>query len=228
MLVHGAATSSADWVFALPHLRKRFTVVSMDRRGRGNSADAPDYAMEREAEDVLAVLDAVGGELLVAHSYGALCSILAAERTGRLRKLVLYEPPIAVKPAFLDRMEELVAQGEHETVLAAFLAGAGVLGEQVELIRASRAWPVLLDAVPALPRELRAASGWKHPEGPIDTPTLFLRGGDTTSAAYLDTFDDLQAVFTDSRLELLPGQTHIAHVLAAEAFARAVTEFCAA
>ena len=225
--MHGAATSGTDWVFALPHLRERFAVVSMDRRGRGRSGDSPEYAMEREAEDVLAVLEAVGGELLLGHSYGALCSIVAAQRTDRLRKLVLYEPPIAVRPTFLDRMEELVAQGETETVLAAFLAGAGVL-EHVELIRASRAWPVLLDAVPALPRELRAASRWRNPETPIDVPTLFLRGGDTTSVAYLDTFEDLQAAFTDSRLELLPGQTHVAHVLAAEAFAAAVTEFCAA
>ena len=225
--MHGAATSGADWIFALPYLRERFTVVMMDRRGRGRSGDSPGYAMEREAEDILAVLDAVGGELLVGHSYGGLCSILAARDTDRLRRLVLYEPPIAVRPTFLDRMEELVAQGETETVLAAFLAGTGVLEQHVELIRSSRAWPVLLDAVPALPRELRAASVWKNPAGPIDVPTLFLRGGDTASVAYLDTFEELQAAFPDSRLELLPAQTHIAHVLAAEAFAEAVTEFCA-
>ena len=226
--MHGAATSSADWAFALPHLKQRFTVVTMDRRGRGNSADGADYAMEREAEDVLAVLDAVGAELLVGHSYGALCSILAAPGTDRLRKLVLYEPPIGVRPAFLSRMDELVERGESEQVLAGFLLGAGVLEEHVELIRRSRAWPILLDAVPALPRELHAAASWKHPQGPIGIPTLFLRGADTTSVAYLDTFEDLQAAFPDSRLELLPGQTHIAHVLAAEAFAGAVTEFCAA
>jgi pimeloyl-ACP methyl ester carboxylesterase len=81
LLVHGSGTSGADWLFVLPHLRERFTVVTMDRRGRGDSGDGPDYAMERESQDVLTVLDAVDGKLLVGHSYGALCSILAAERT---------------------------------------------------------------------------------------------------------------------------------------------------
>lgn len=228
VLVHGAATSSSDWVFAMQHLRGRFTVVSMDRRGRGRSGDAPEYAMEREAEDILAVLDAVGAELLVAHSYGALCAILAAQRTDRLRRLVLYEPPINVRPNFLDAMEARVAAGDHDEVLTAFIRGTGVPEAQVELIRASRAWPVLLNAVPSLPRELRAASRWQNPEGPIDVPTLFLRGGDTDSVAYLDTFDALEAAFPDSRLQILPGQTHIAHILAAEEFARAVTEFCTA
>ena len=226
MLVHGAATSSADWVFALPHLRERFTVVSMDRRGRGRSGDGDEHAIEREAEDVLAVLEAVGGELLVGHSYGALCAILAAQRTDRLRRLVLYEPPIAVRPAFLEGMEERVAGGDRDDVLAGFLRGTGVPAAQVELIRASAAWPVLLDAVPSLPRELRAASRWENPAGPIDVPTLFLRGGETDSVAYLDTFDELQAAFTDSRLELLDGQTHIAHVLAAEDFAARIVRFC--
>jgi pimeloyl-ACP methyl ester carboxylesterase len=228
VLVHGAATTSADWVFAMQHLRERFTVVSMDRRGRGRSSDGPEYAMEREAEDILAVLEAVGGELLLGHSYGALCSILTVQRTDRVRKLVLYEPPIAIRPTFLDGMEERVAAGDHEEVLFAFLKGTGVPEAQVEWIRASPAWPVLLDAARTLPRELRAGSRWQNPAGPIDVPTLFLRGGDTTSVAYLDTFEALQAAFPDSRLELLPGQTHIAHVLAAKEFARAVTTFLTA
>jgi pimeloyl-ACP methyl ester carboxylesterase len=96
VLVHGTGTSSADWAFVAPLLRDRFTVVTMDRRGRGKSGDGPEYAMEREADDVLAVLDAVGAEFLVGHSYGALCSILAAKRMDRLRRLVLYEPPFAL------------------------------------------------------------------------------------------------------------------------------------
>ena len=226
VLVHGAGTSSADWVFALPHLRERFTVVTMDRRGRGRSGDSAAYAMEREAEDILAVLDAVGGTLLVGHSYGALCAILAAQRTDRLRRLVLYEPPIAIAEASLEGLEERVA-ADPGAALEGFLLGTGTPPEQVGMIRASRAWPVLLDAVPALPRELRAGSRWENPAGPIGVPTLFLRGGETGGRAYLDTFEALQAAFPDGRLDLLPGQTHIAHILAAEAFAAAIIGFCA-
>ena len=96
LLVHGVATTGADWAFVRQHLRERFTVVTMDRRGRGESGDAGEHSMDREISDVLAVLDAIDGRLLVGHSYGALCSIGAAEQTDRLERLVLYEPPIAV------------------------------------------------------------------------------------------------------------------------------------
>ena len=165
LLVHGSVTSGADWLFALPHLcRSESLVVTMDRRGRGDSGDGPDYAMEREAQDVLTVLDAVDGKLLVGHSYGALCSILAAERTDRLRRLVLYEPPIAVRGGdWLKSMDELVARGDLDAALEGFLRSAGAPGEQFDAIRSSPAWPSLLDAVPALPRELHACAGWRHP-----------------------------------------------------------------
>lgn len=228
VMVHGAATSSADWNFATPYLRERFTVVAMDRRGRGNSGDADDYAMEREADDVLAVLDATGAELLVGHSYGALCSMLAAERTARLRRLVLYEPPIAVREGTIGAVDELVAAGRLDTALEGFLRAAGTSDEQLALIRASPAWDVLLDAMPALPRELHACTAWRNPAGPIDTPTLFLLGAETRSSPYLDGLDELHAAFTDIRKELIPGQLHVGHVFAAEAFARLVSDFCSA
>jgi pimeloyl-ACP methyl ester carboxylesterase len=225
LFVHGTGTSGADWTFVAPFLRERFTVVAMDRRGRGESGDSADHAMDREAEDVLAVLEAVGAERLVGHSYGALCSMLAVQRTDRLRRLVLYEPPIGVREELIGGIDGLVAQGDHAEALELFLRGAGAPPEQLDAIRSSPAWPVLLDAVPAVPRELHAASAWQRPQGPIDVPTLFLLGADTRSGAYLDGLDDLLAAFPTLRRELIPGQSHIAHVFAAEAFAELVLEF---
>jgi pimeloyl-ACP methyl ester carboxylesterase len=226
VMVHGSATSSADWVFAMPFLRERFTVVTMDRRGRGGSGDAPEYAMEREAEDVLAVLEAVGAELLVGHSYGALCSMLAAGRTDRLRRLVLYEPPIAVKEGSIGVVDEMVAAGQLDAALEGFLRAAGTSDQQLGAIRASPAWNVLLDAMPALPRELHACAGWRNPAGPIEVPALLLLGADTRSSVYLEGLDDLEAAFTDIRRELIAGQLHVAHVFAAETFAGLVSDFC--
>ena len=227
VFVHGVATTSGDWLFVRPHLRERFTVVMMDRRGRGNSGDAAEHSMEREAEDVLAVLEAVDGRLLVGHSYGAMCSILAAQRTDRLKRMVLYEPPIAVRPEWLEGVEELVANGDLDPALEEFLRAAGTSDEHVEAIRKSPAWPVLLEAVPPLPRELRACTHWRPPEGPIDVPTLFLLGADTTSPAYLDGLDDLLAKFTDLRRETIDGQMHVAHVFDAERFAERIATFLA-
>lgn len=207
-------------------LRDRFTVVTMNRRGRQDSGDGPDYAMAREADDVLAVLDAVGAELLVGHSYGALCSILAAERTERLRRLVVYEPPIAVREDHLGGLDQLVAQGDMEPVVEGFLRSAGTPDDQLEAIRSSPAWPILLDAATKLPRELRASAAWRHPPGPIRVPTLFLLGADTKSRVYLDGLDELQAAFPDSRRELIAGQQHVAHVFAAATVADLIASFC--
>lgn len=227
VFVHGSSTSSMDWALVAPHLSARFTVVTMDRRGRGESEDGSEYSIEREAEDVLTVLDAVEGDLLVGHSYGALCSILAATRTDRLRRLVLYEPPIAVREDRVPGAEALARRGELDALVELFLEAAGAPADQVELIRGSPAWPRLLDAARVLPRELEAAARWQHPSDPIEVPTLFLLGADTDGPVYLDTLGELHARFTDLRVERLPGQRHIAHVFAAEAFAGLVAQFLA-
>ena len=225
LFVHGSSTSSADWAFVRPALRDRFTVVTMDRRGRGESGDEGDYSLEHEADDVLAVLDEVGAERLVGHSYGALCSILAAERTERLFRLVLYEPPISVAGDQLTGLEELVRAGDLDRALEIFLCAAGTPEDQLEAIRSSPAWPVLLDAVPALPRELRAAAEWRNPRGPIEVPTLLLVGGDTDSPVYLETLDELLQAFPNAHRASLPGQRHVGHVFAAQAFADTVARF---
>ena len=225
LFVHGVATSGGDWLFVRPHLRDRFNVVIMDRRGRGMSGNAEEYSMDREAEDVLAVLEAIDGRLLVGHSYGALCSILAAEKTNRLDRMVLYEPPIAVQPAWLQGLDEIVAGGDLDLALETFLRAAGTPDDQLAMIRSSPVWSHLLASVPALPRELHAATAWSPPQQAIDIQTLFLLGSDTTSPAYLDGLDDLLVKFTDLRRESLEGQMHVAHVFDAERFAQLVADF---
>src|SRR5918998_6394003 len=97
VLVHGTAADHSRWKPVLPAFEERFTVYAVDRRGRGDSGDAEDYAIEREFEDVAAVVDTIGEPAnLLGHSYGALCALEAALLTPNVRKLVLYEPPMEV------------------------------------------------------------------------------------------------------------------------------------
>ncbi|HKP89326.1 MAG TPA: alpha/beta hydrolase [Thermoleophilaceae bacterium] len=227
VFVHGVATSGSDWTFVKPFLSDRFTVVAMDRRGRGASGDGAEYSIDREAEDVLAVLEAVGAERLVGHSYGGLCSILAVQRTDRVRRLMVYEPPIGVTEKRAASLDGLVERGDLDAALEGFLRGAGTPDDQLEAIRSSPAWPVLRDAMPPLPRELHAASAWENPRGPIEVPLLYLLGGETDNPSYLDGLDELLAAFGDVRRETLPGQLHIGHVFAAETFAGLVADFFA-
>ncbi len=71
------------------------TVYAVDRRGRGSSSDATRYDIEREVEDIVAVVGSIGQPIdLLGHSYGGICSLEAALRTSHLRRLILYEPPI--------------------------------------------------------------------------------------------------------------------------------------
>jgi pimeloyl-ACP methyl ester carboxylesterase len=183
--------------------------------------------MEREAEDVLAVLDSSGAQLLVGHSYGGLCSILAAVRTDRLRRLAIYEPPIAISEQGLPALDRLIAGGDHVAALETFLRFAGAAQEQLDAIRSSPAWPSLVATVPVLSRELHAGAAWRSPRGPIEVPTLWLQGAETKTPTYLEGLEDLQGAFPELRLERIPHQSHFGHVFAPEVFASLVGSFFA-
>src|SRR5436190_5786548 len=95
VLVHGTSADHGRWAPIMPALERHFTVYACDRRGRGASGLGEPYAIEREFEDVAAVVDGIGGPVdLLGHSYGAICALEASRLTPHLRRLVLYEPPV--------------------------------------------------------------------------------------------------------------------------------------
>src|SRR5215207_5387940 len=94
VLVHGTTSDHSTWDLVLPELGKLFTVYAMDRRGRGESRDGggAGYDIEREFEDLVALIDSIGEPAnLLGHSYGAICALEAALRGPQVRRLVLYE-----------------------------------------------------------------------------------------------------------------------------------------
>ncbi|HSI26477.1 MAG TPA: alpha/beta hydrolase [Aeromicrobium sp.] len=226
VLVHGVGTDSGDWFFVAPSLSAHFTVVTVDRRGRAESGDGPSYSMAREVEDILAVVDAVDAQFLVGHSYGGLCSMLAAARTDRLKALVVYEPPIGVTSEIADRARAEVVAGREDEVLTEFLLAVGMTDDQFAAVRASSVWPRLLATVPLVPRELEAAAKWMPPPaGAITARSLYLLGGATTDPVYLEELAATQAAFADVTVARLPGQLHVAHVFDAQAFAERIAQF---
>ena len=76
VLVHGTTAAHFTWELVLPELQKHFTVYAIDRRGRGESGGTDyDYEIEREFEDVVTLIDSIGGTVgLLGHSYGAICA----------------------------------------------------------------------------------------------------------------------------------------------------------
>ncbi len=90
LLVHGAVADRNRWGPVLAPLERHFTVYAMDRRGRGGSGDTEPYALEREFEDVAAVIDSLPAPVnVLAHSLGAACALEASLLTPNIHKLIL-------------------------------------------------------------------------------------------------------------------------------------------
>lgn len=217
VLVHGSSSSGVGWARSLPALARHATTYAIDRRGRGGSGDATRYAIEREVEDLLAVVDAVGAPVdLLGHSYGAIVALEAAVRTDRLRSLILYEPPIQVGaddvPDDLgDRLAALLATGDREGVMLTFLReGPGFSPETIAAMRGLPTWPDRLALAHTLPRELQAVRRYALDPArvaAVTVPTLLLLGGESP-ALFSAAIEALHAAMPHSALVVLPGQHH--------------------
>ncbi len=129
-MVHGSIADHTTFDPFVEVLRTDLTTFSMDRRGFGASGDAPGYAIERDFEDVAAVVDAVaartGGPVaLWGHSYGANCAMGGAALTSNVHHLVLYEPSLGLTypPGSIESIEDAVAAGDMDAAIVAVLVG---------------------------------------------------------------------------------------------------------
>ena len=239
VLVHGGTADHTRWRPVLPLLEPHRTVIAVDRRGRGASGDAPGYRVEREFEDIAAVVAAAaqrsGGPVdLLGHSFGGLCALGAATLTPNLRTLVLYEPPSvagpeAFPPDLLERLEALLADGAREVLLETFFREAVMMpDEELALFRTLPAWQGRIAAAHTLPRELRAVfdGGGFEPDraATIAVPALMLLGGDSPALVRTET-ETVAAALPDVRVAVLAGQQHIAIDTAPELFAEHVLAF---
>jgi pimeloyl-ACP methyl ester carboxylesterase len=210
------------------------TVYSMDRRGRGASGDARDYALEREWEDIAAVVDAIGGSVeVVAHSLGATCALEACRLTRHVRRLVLYEPPMPFGRRFWSdessaRAKAFLDAGEQEQVLLLFYRDVLRMPEhQIAALQETARWSGKVSVAHTIPREQRALDRYVFaPERFVDmrTPTLLLIGGESPPFRRSDA-DILCAALPDSRIAVLPGQKHGAIQEAPALFAQEVLAF---
>jgi pimeloyl-ACP methyl ester carboxylesterase len=235
VLVHGTGGAYSRWLPLLPALEPHFSVYAVDRRGRGESGGSDAYAIDREFEDTAAVVDSIGEPVnLLGHSYGAMCALEAALLTRNLRKLVLYEPPIAVEgvpiyPAgVIEQLQALLEVGDRAGVLTTFMREVVRMpANELELFQSSSAWPARVAAAHTLPRELRAHEQYRLKaerfKG-LTTPTLLLVGG-ASPDFFKTAIAKVNAALPTSRVVVLPGQQHIAMDTAPELFVREVIAF---
>lgn len=237
VLVHASMDDHAGLDGLVAELRGGLATFSMDRRGRGASGDAGGYALEREFEDVAAVVEAVadrtGGPVaLLGDSFGAGCAIGAATLTGRVGHLVLYEPTLGRDHAgpTVELVERAVASGDPEAAVLAVLGGVmGATEEEVEAARSAPSWPRWVAAAATVARELRAERDWAYPPGGLDAlaaPTLVLAGSDSGQAQNRATIRAVAAI-AGSRLRVLAGHGHLAGAEPPAAAAGIVRRFLA-
>ena len=130
-------------------LADSYTVVTYDRRGRGESSDTWPYAVAREVEDIEALIDALGGEAFVfGMSSGAVLALEAAAALPRkIKALALYEPPIDVEKSSAAyrqdhaAMAALAREGKGEEMMSTFLSSVGMSAEALAGFKASPSWP---------------------------------------------------------------------------------------
>lgn len=229
VLVHGTIGSSMRWPI-LSTLQKQFTTYAIDRRGRRESGDADNYAVEREFEDIAAVVDSIGDAVnLLGHSFGGLCVIETALRTSHVRSLIAYEPdPIPGPAVLVDRIQTLLDGGNREKAVITFLQDVVEMPpDEIKLFKDTPSFQVMLESVHTVPREQRAADQYrleqerfKH----LNIPILLMLGGDSPQIVK-QTVETWHAALPNSRVVELPGQQHVAHYAAPDLFVREVQKF---
>ncbi|HEX2180937.1 MAG TPA: alpha/beta hydrolase [Rubrobacteraceae bacterium] len=235
VLVHGTAADHSRWRPVLPAFEGRFTVCAVDRRGRGGSGDANGYLVEREFEDVAAVVDSLGEPtVLLGHSYGALCALEATLLTRNVGKLVLYDPGIEVSgeeiypSGVIERLEALLEAGDRDGVVETTMREvAGLPPEVVEHMRSQPAWRARVEAAHTIPRELQAVKAYRFDPGRfgnLGVPTLLLSGGESP-AGLRKAAEAVDAALPDSRNVVMTGHGHAAMDTGTDLFTTEVLRF---
>ncbi|MGW3075059.1 MULTISPECIES: alpha/beta fold hydrolase [unclassified Kitasatospora] len=212
-------------------LAAHHTVWTYDRRGRGDSGDNGPFAVEREIEDLAAVITAAGGSARVfAHSAGAALALRAAAADIGITRLAVYEPPFSTEEAQSERFREYVAEltaalaeGRRGDAVAALMVYAGAPAEAVEGMRGAPGWSLFEAVAPTLAYDAAALGDRTDSAVPVDllatvaVPTLSLDGGDSPEMLRAPA-RAVAAAVPGAEHRTLDGQTHevVAEVLAPE------------
>jgi pimeloyl-ACP methyl ester carboxylesterase len=216
ILVDAAAHYRAFSSFSglIPFLSRDFTVYHYDRRGRGDSGDATPYAVEREVEDLGALVDLAGGSAAVhGFSSGALLSMHAAAAGVSITRMTLLEPPFATEDEaaaqsdFTAGLREQLASGGNDAALEFFLAD--ILPKEVRAqMRDDGSWASMAAVAPTLVHDSLISEA-TTPEvlARVEAPVLVLdsRGStdDLTGMAA-----DVAGLLPDAVHRSLPGTWH--------------------
>jgi pimeloyl-ACP methyl ester carboxylesterase len=216
-------------------LSAHFTVVSYDRRGRGESGDTLPYEVRREVEDLNALVGQMGGRAFVfGHSSGACLALEASLALGeRVPKVAVYDAPWNDDPAaqprwseYLTELGRALADGRRGDAVALFFAYIGIPPEDLEAMRYAPFWPGLEAVAPTLAYDHAGVMGPvaavpRQRVSEVNAPVLVVHG-ELSQPFMRATAETLSEVIPAARLHRLEGQ---AHDVSGAALAPVLTEF---
>jgi pimeloyl-ACP methyl ester carboxylesterase len=219
ILVMGAFCDRSTTTSLAALLAPKFTVYSYDRRGRGASGDSAPYAVEREIDDLEAVIGAAGGSAFVfGHSSGAVLALEGAAAGLGMTKLVVYEPPYIddgsrprYGPDLADRLAALVSAGRRGEAASLFLVEAvGLPADVVAMIQGGPEWAGMEAIAHTLPYDVTICNAQSMPTDRMATirvPTLAVDGGASPAWAR-SAAQALAATVPDAKQLTIEGQDH--------------------
>ncbi|MFJ8073284.1 alpha/beta fold hydrolase [Streptomyces sp. NPDC096176] len=225
VMVSGALCAAASDAPLAELLASRFSVFTYDRRGRGGSGDTAPYAVEREVEDLAAVIAEAGpGAAVHGMSSGAALALRAAAAGLPIAQLSLYEPPFQTEPArrgngeYVGRMKSLLAQGRRGDALAAFLGAVGMPEEAVSGLRLLPLWTDMEALAHTLEYDHEVMGDGTVPTdllASVAAPVMVVDGG-SSPAGMREAARAVAEALPRGRHRTLTGQTHevAPHVLA--------------
>jgi len=218
ILISGASTSHEANTALAERLSSHLTIYNYDRRGRGDSSDTLPFSVEREFEDLEALIAEAGGSAsLWGSSSGAILGLQAAARGLPITKLALWEPPFSVDEDGLRRFKEyetrlgeLLAQGRRSDAAALFMSQVGLPPDFIEAARSEPWWAAQEAIAPTLAYDAAVMGDSLVPvqqAASVTIPTLVLDGG-TADPFFHAAAQALVSVMPHAQLRSLPGQPH--------------------
>jgi pimeloyl-ACP methyl ester carboxylesterase len=205
-------------------LAERCMVINYDRRGRGDSTEVKPFAVEREIEDIAALIEAAGGAAsLWGWSSGGALALRAAGAGVGVERLSVYEVPFMVipevtrpTPDYGERLDELVAAGDRSGAVQHFMRNSmGIPAPFVALMRLMPMWKGLKATAHTLPYDWAALGKHNMYGAPLDAnewasitvPTLVVHGA-KSPAELQQGSRALAEVLPNAQLRALDGVSH--------------------
>jgi pimeloyl-ACP methyl ester carboxylesterase len=225
IVIGGATCDRVKMRSIAERLAQDFSVINYDRRGRGDSGDTKPYAVEREVEDLAALIDYAGGRAsLYGHSSGAGLALHAGAHGLPIDRLILHEPPYSPDREeerreareYAKQLQAILSEGRHGDAVELFFTVVGMPPEMVaEMRRNDPGWPTLEALAPTLAYDSEVmgdlSRGGSLPAdlaGRVAAQTLVIVGG-ASPDWMIETGRRVADAVQQGNVEVLDGQEHV-------------------